>query len=98
MLLTAVRQADPDELIIADGFSCQEQIEQRSGRRALHLAQVLQMGLREGAQGPRASLPERMYRVEHAENRLNGLAVLAGAGAAVLGGVLLTRCLNRRRS
>jgi Fe-S oxidoreductase len=43
VLLPAVRQAEPDTLIIADGFSCREQIAQTTGRRALHLAQVIQM-------------------------------------------------------
>jgi hypothetical protein len=38
-----VRDADPGTLIIADGFSCREQIEQGTGHRALHLAQVLQL-------------------------------------------------------
>jgi Fe-S oxidoreductase len=43
-LLPAVRQAPPDRLIIADGFSCREQISQCTGRHALHLAEVIQMG------------------------------------------------------
>jgi FAD/FMN-containing dehydrogenase/Fe-S oxidoreductase len=44
-LLPAVRQAPADWLIIADGFSCREQIAQSTPRRALHLAEVLQMAL-----------------------------------------------------
>jgi FAD/FMN-containing dehydrogenase/Fe-S oxidoreductase len=44
-LLPAVRAAAPETLIVADGFSCREQIAQGSGRRALHLAQLLQMAL-----------------------------------------------------
>ena len=39
MLLPAVRGAPGDTLILADGFSCKEQIEQGTGRRALHLAE-----------------------------------------------------------
>ncbi|MFZ0284945.1 MAG: FAD-linked oxidase C-terminal domain-containing protein [Terriglobales bacterium] len=46
-LLPAVRQAVPDSLIIADGFSCREQIAQGASRRAVHLAQVIQMALRQ---------------------------------------------------
>lgn len=42
-LLPAVRDADPDALIIADGFSCREQIRQLTDRRPLHLAEVLRM-------------------------------------------------------
>jgi len=44
-LLPAVRQAAPDSLIIADGFSCREQIAQGTGRHAMHLAEVIQMAL-----------------------------------------------------
>jgi len=44
-LLPAVRSAPADCLIIADGFSCREQIAQGSDRQALHLAEVLQMAL-----------------------------------------------------
>ncbi|MFI5104022.1 MAG: (Fe-S)-binding protein, partial [Terriglobales bacterium] len=47
VLLPAVRQAPEDTLIIADGFSCMEQIEQLTGRKALHIAEVLQMAIRE---------------------------------------------------
>ena len=45
VLLPAVRKASPTTLIIADGFSCREQIAQETGRKAFHLAQALQMGL-----------------------------------------------------
>jgi FAD/FMN-containing dehydrogenase/Fe-S oxidoreductase len=42
-LLPAVRETPEDTLIIADGFSCREQIRQGTGRKALHLAQVLRL-------------------------------------------------------
>ena len=45
VLLPAVREAASDTLLLADGFSCREQIAQATGRHALHLAQVLQMAL-----------------------------------------------------
>jgi len=45
-LLPAVRQAPEDWLIIADGFSCREQISQGTGRETLHLAQVIRMNLK----------------------------------------------------
>jgi FAD/FMN-containing dehydrogenase/Fe-S oxidoreductase len=44
-LLPAVRAAAPDALLVADGFSCREQIAQSGGRRAIHLAEVLEMAL-----------------------------------------------------
>ena len=51
-LLPAVRQAPTDWLIVADGFSCREQIAQETDRHALHLAEVLQMALRESTESP----------------------------------------------
>ncbi len=51
-LLPAVRKAPTDWLVIADGFSCREQIAQESDRHALHLAEVLQMALRESTESP----------------------------------------------
>jgi len=48
-LLPLVRAAPEDALVLADGFSCRQQIAHGTGRRALHLAQVLQAGLRQGS-------------------------------------------------
>jgi Fe-S oxidoreductase len=62
VLLPAVRKASNDTLIIADGFSCREQIAQRTERRALHLAQVLQMAFRDGRL-PEGAYPERLFAV-----------------------------------
>lgn len=45
VLLPAVRAADDDTVIIADGFSCRTQIAQGTGREAVHLAQVLRRAL-----------------------------------------------------
>ncbi|HEY6050023.1 MAG TPA: hypothetical protein VIZ58_02165, partial [Thermoanaerobaculia bacterium] len=47
-LLPAVRRASTDTLIVADGFSCREQILGLAGRQALHLADVLRLGLSSG--------------------------------------------------
>jgi len=41
VLLPAVRNAAPDTLLVADGFSCREQIAQNSARRAVHFAEVI---------------------------------------------------------
>ena len=50
VLLPAVRRAAPDTLIIANGFSCREQIAQATNRSALHLADVMQMAMNNGGQ------------------------------------------------
>jgi Fe-S oxidoreductase len=44
VLLPAVRRAPKDVLIVADGFSCRTQIAQSTNRRALHLAELIEMG------------------------------------------------------
>jgi FAD/FMN-containing dehydrogenase/Fe-S oxidoreductase len=44
-LLPAVRRAEADALIVADGTSCRHQIQDGSQREALHVARVLKMSL-----------------------------------------------------
>jgi FAD/FMN-containing dehydrogenase/Fe-S oxidoreductase len=41
VLLPAVRAAAPDTILVADGFSCREQIAQNTPRRAVHFAEVI---------------------------------------------------------
>jgi Fe-S oxidoreductase len=41
VLAPAVREAAPETIVLADGFSCRTQIEQLTGRTAVHLAEVL---------------------------------------------------------
>lgn len=50
VLLPAVRAAPVDTLVVADGFSCCEQVEQTTRRRCLHTAEVVANAL---AQPPR---------------------------------------------
>jgi FAD/FMN-containing dehydrogenase/Fe-S oxidoreductase len=40
-LLPAVRDAGPDAVVLADGFSCRTQLDQLSDRSAVHLAELL---------------------------------------------------------
>jgi hypothetical protein len=46
VLLPSVRNAEKDTLIVANGFSCREQITQSTARQTLHLAEVIQMAMR----------------------------------------------------
>jgi Fe-S oxidoreductase len=46
VLLPAVRRAAAETLIVADGFSCREQIAQGTSRRAVHLADAVALALR----------------------------------------------------
>ena len=41
VLLPRVRELDEDTAIVADGFSCREQIEMNGGRKTMHIAEVL---------------------------------------------------------
>ena len=48
-LFKEVRKAGEDTMIVANGFSCREQVGQGLGRRPLHIAEVLQQALNAGA-------------------------------------------------
>ena len=87
-LLPAVRQAAPDCLIIADGFSCREQIAQGTNRRALHLAEVIQMALRGEALG--AAYPERKKAEQfEAEVKLSMTRAVLGLAGTIAAGALV---------
>src|SRR3954452_25357203 len=95
VLLPAVREASRDTIIVADGFSCREQIAQGTNRQALHLAQVLQLALRNEAV---RELPERRYRSEAATLNLWKAAGVAGGIALFAGGIALLRKRRRKIS
>jgi FAD/FMN-containing dehydrogenase/Fe-S oxidoreductase len=91
-LLPAVRKAPADWLIIADGFSCREQIAQLTGRHALHLAEVLQMALEPDLHPPSEPYPESQS-VQERESEIRAsmqrAALGIGVGAAAAGAFLL---------
>jgi FAD/FMN-containing dehydrogenase/Fe-S oxidoreductase len=82
VLLPAVRGAGADTIVLADGFSCREQIAQATPRRALHLAQVLRLA--QTTQGRVPAHPERQVVVDH---RAASTACLPGYAAAALIGI-----------
>lgn len=45
LLLPAVRKLHENALVIADGFSCREQIAQATGRNPIHLAEAIRMAM-----------------------------------------------------
>src|SRR5208282_4156713 len=97
-LLPAVRQAPPDWLIIADGFSCREQIAQCSPRHALHLAEVLQMALNGDSEAAPDSGPyPESERTRQREADVFQSMKRAGLGLAALaaGGALLWKLSKR---
>ncbi|MBV9204217.1 MAG: hypothetical protein JO037_02155, partial [Actinobacteria bacterium] len=82
-LLPAVRDAGPDTLVVADGFSCQTQIaDSGTGRHALHLAEVMQLardGRKPAGGPPHPPMARRAARVAAA-----ALLALAGLGGAAV--------------
>ena len=56
VLLPRIRETAASTVVVADGFSCSEQIRQGSERSALHLAELLQMALHAR---PAEEFPER---------------------------------------
>ncbi|MGA7157345.1 MAG: FAD-linked oxidase C-terminal domain-containing protein [Acidobacteriaceae bacterium] len=93
VLLPEIRKADLTTLIVADGFSCRQQIANGSKRNAMHIAEVLQMAL----QSQQASLPvpRRRQRIEDGnvqpEAGSSGWGILLGLGVLVGAGYMLTR-------
>ncbi|MBC5828928.1 MAG: FAD-binding oxidoreductase [Candidatus Eremiobacteraeota bacterium] len=85
-LLPAVREAASDTIIVADGFSCREQITQTTPRQALHPAQLIKLAIddHDGASTP---YPELRYMPDpHKQARmatLRGLFTLGGLALAV---------------
>ncbi len=95
VLFPAVRETDDETLVIADGFSCREQIAQDTDRRALHFAEVIKMAMEEGPNGPQHGKPEQGRSEEYKASEKTGLAVAAAAGAALLAGAVGWTIKNR---
>lgn len=90
VLLPAVREAAPETLIVADGFSCREQIVQTTPRRSLHLAELIYQAMRSGQ--PHNSSSE----TEPPPSPLRRVARVVGGAALVgVGGYLLARGRKR---
>ena len=94
-LLPAVRKMRPAELIVADGFSCREQISQLTNRHALHMAEVLQVALHQGSGPADEELPEAsLVREREHALRNSKLRTLAALGAIAAGGFALARIMR----
>jgi Fe-S oxidoreductase len=98
-LLPKVRELDDETIVVADGFSCKTQIEQGStGRRALHVAQVLKLAREHGAAGPDGPEPERLYyKARPAPSLPRRVAKAAVLVAAAAGAAAFFSATMRRR-
>jgi hypothetical protein len=97
VLLPVVRAAAPETLIVADGFSCREQIAQTTDRRALHLAQLLQMALHGASDGSAGAYPESAYTNAEERPEPAFIARKAAIAAGVLAGGALAWRVGKRR-
>jgi len=106
VLLPAVRRAPKETLIIADGFSCREQIRQGTDREALHTAQVLQLALeqsaRRGMKSENYSLdvspyPEKIFSNERKRERAQANRKVACALGGAITMALLLWATQRKR-
>jgi Fe-S oxidoreductase len=91
-LLPEVRKAPVSTLIMADGFSCKEQISQETNRHALHLAEVLRLGLNDERQHSPVMYPEKYFvqpRREAQNRSVTRAAVIGGLALGTLGLVWL---------
>jgi FAD/FMN-containing dehydrogenase/Fe-S oxidoreductase len=98
-LLPRVRELDDETIVVADGFSCKTQIEQgRTGRRALHVAQVMKLAREHGASGPEGPKPESLYYEVRPRSSLTRRAAKAAVlVAAAAGTVAFVSATMRRR-
>ncbi|MDQ2663290.1 MAG: FAD-binding oxidoreductase [Candidatus Eremiobacteraeota bacterium] len=101
VLLPAVRKAKRNTLVVADGFSCREQISQLTDRQALHPAEVVKMAIdaRDGKPATE-SLPERQYMgdpgAEARQSTKRGICAVAITLAACCGVLFIVRGWKHR--
>ena len=98
-LLPAVRGEALDTFIVTDGFSCRQQIDQLSNRKALHTAELLDLALHAGSRGPAGNHPEDEYLAERVEagEPSSRQMVTAGVAASVAVAALGWLVMRRRR-
>lgn len=88
-LLPEVRKARLSTIIVADGFSCKEQISQDTNRNALHIAEVIQFALRDGQHGSTGIYPEERTINERTRAQKASMIRAGIVTGAVIAGVSL---------
>ncbi len=96
VLLPSVRAATPETFVVADGFSCREQIAQTTDRRALHLAEVIRFALRNPGTGGTELRTLAKARPAAANETPTSAGSALLRGGALLGGAGLGWWLSRR--
>src|SRR5262249_38851082 len=90
-LLPAVREAGLSTIVIADGFSCREQIQQDTPRVALHLAEVMRIAIDRGDAVRQMNPEEEVVSRRLRARRRSMLRAAVTTGAIVAGAALLWR-------
>jgi FAD/FMN-containing dehydrogenase/Fe-S oxidoreductase len=89
VLLPKVRDAKPETIVVADGFSCREQIAQTTRRQALHPAEVMRMAIDDRRFDRDDAFPEQRFVDDVAARRRR----IVRRGYAVLGGIAVVATL-----
>jgi FAD/FMN-containing dehydrogenase/Fe-S oxidoreductase len=101
VILPAVRDAAPETIVVANGFSCREQIGQATDRTAVHLAEILAYALRGADPRLDPSYPERWIRPQPATGATpppsQRAKIAAAATAAAAAAVMASRKSTSRR-
>jgi FAD/FMN-containing dehydrogenase/Fe-S oxidoreductase len=95
VLLPAVRDAAPDTIIVADGFSCREQIAQETKREALHLAEVIELGPAGYHIAPGSYAESEIVKRRKDSRRRARFSALITLAAIGLGAVALTKLAKK---
>jgi Fe-S oxidoreductase/FAD/FMN-containing dehydrogenase len=94
-LLPEVRKAGLSTIIIADGFSCKEQVQQQTNRHALHLAEVMALSQRTNGNNRHGLYPEGQFvapRIAAQKRSMRRAAIgIACLGVAALAGAWLLK-------
>jgi FAD/FMN-containing dehydrogenase/Fe-S oxidoreductase len=95
-LLPAVRRAELSTVILADGFSCREQVAQLSNRHPLHFAELLKLAIQGDGIGSH-SMPENQILAPHrAAVRKSKIRAGIVLGTIAAGAGVLAWAMHRR--
>ena len=87
VLLPNVRDAKAETIVVADGFSCREQIMQTTKRQALHPAEAMRMAMTDRGYHCDDAYPERRF---FADPAARSRAIVRRGYVALAGATLLT--------
>lgn len=87
VLLPAVREQDKNTMILTNGFSCREQV-QGTNRKAVHLAELMHMAIKEENYKSNGETPEDYYQKNYGQEYkeisvVPALLILVGAVAVI---------------